>query len=67
MRLPISDRGEGLVLGELTQPAGHRLGPRELAAEEHEQEQIIGVLLAVSTLLAAEPGATASQISAMAT
>jgi hypothetical protein len=43
------------------------LGPRELAAEEHEQEQIIGVLLAVSTLLAAEPGATASQISAMAT
>src|ERR1035441_3599476 len=33
----VDDRGEGLVLGELTQPAGHRLGPHERAAEKHEQ------------------------------
>ena len=35
----VDDRGEGLVLGELTQPVGHCLGPHEPAAEEHKEDQ----------------------------
>ena len=52
----VGDGREGLVLGELAQPAGHRLAWRtNPLPRKTSRNRIIGVLLAVSTLLAAKP------------
>jgi hypothetical protein len=49
----LGDGGEGLVLGELAQPGWHGRGGHEAAAEEGSKVSTMGVLLAVSTVLAA--------------
>ena len=63
----LGDRGEGLVLGELraARPAWWRARTKPLP-RNGSRVRNIGVLLAVSTLLAARPSAAASQMSANA-